>query len=227
MSVTPSFSELKTILKPMSWKDRIEYLWTYYKVVLVVVAVVLAIISMVVSAIQSKQIQTLLSGALINLSVEQEDQDKMVNELTALLDGDGKKRIVKLTDIAYIPGNDPENFEINDAAAMKLAMLVTTGSLDYILTDDGTYAELIERELYANLQNILTQEQQTQLKDNMIWRQADEKNPSYPMALDISNTAFAKAVAPYEKAVYLVFVGNRENGERNQAFLDYVLNYNN
>ena len=161
MSVTPSFSELKTILKPMSWKDRIEYLWTYYKVVLVVVAVALAIISMVVSAIQSKQIQTLLSGALINLSVEQEDQDKMVNELTALLDGDGKKRIVKLTDIAYIPGNDPENFEINDAAAMKLAMLVTTGSLDYILTDDGTYAELIERELYANLQNILTQEQQT------------------------------------------------------------------
>ena len=227
MSVTPSFSELKAILKPMSWKDRVEYLWTYYKVVLVAVVVVLAIISLVVSAIQSKHIQTLYSGALINLSVEREDRDEMVNELTALLDGDGKNRIVKLTDIAYIPGNDPENFEVNDAGAMKLAMLVTTGSLDFILTDDDTYGELIEREPYANLQNILTQEQQTQLKDNMIWRKADGENPSYPMALDISSTAFAKAVAPYEKVVYLVFVGNTENGERNQAFLDYILNSKN
>ena len=227
MSVTPSFSELKAILKPMSWKDRVEYLWTYYKVVLVAVVVVLAIISLVVSAIQSKHIQTLYSGALINLSVEREDRDEMVNELTALLDGDGKNRIVKLTDIAYIPGNDPENFEVNDAGAMKLAMLVTTGSLDFILTDDDTYGELIEREPYANLQNILTQEQQTQLKDNMIWRKADGENPSYPMALDISSTAFAKAVAPYEKVVYLVFVGNTENSERNQAFLDYILNSKN
>lgn len=227
MSVTPSFSELKTILKPMSWKDRVEYLWTYYKVVLVFLAVVLAIISMVVNVIKSNQIQTLYSGALINLSVEQEDQDRMVSELSALLDGDGKKRVVTLTDIAYIPGNDPENFEMNDAGAMKLAMLVTTGSLDYILTDDGTYAELIERDSYANLQNILTQEQQIQLQDIMIWRKADGEIPSYPMALDISNTAFAKAVAPYEKAVYLVFVGNTENSGRNQAFLDYILNYNN
>ena len=227
MSVTPSFSELKAILKPMSWKDRVEYLWTYYKVVLVAVVVVLAIISLVVSAIQSKQIQTLYSGALINLSVEREDQDELVNELTALLDGDGKNRVVKLTDIAYIPGNDPDNYEVNDAGAMKLAMLVTTGSLDFILTDDDTYGELIEREPYANLQNILTQEQQTQLKDNMIWRKADGENPSYPMALDISSTAFAKAVAPYEKVVYLVFVGNTENGERNQAFLDYILNSKN
>lgn len=227
MSVTPSFSELKTILKPMSWKDRVEYLWTYYKVVLVFLAVVLAIISMVVNVIKSNQIQTLYSGAMINLSVEQEDQDEIVNELTALLDGDGKKRVVTLTDIAYIPGNDPENFEMNDAGAMKLAMLVTTGSLDFILTDDDTYGELIEREPYANLQNILTQEQQTQLQDNMIWREADGEYPSYPMALDISSTAFAKAVAPYEKVVYLVFVGNTENSERNQAFLDYVLNYNN
>ena len=227
MSVTPSFSELKAILKPMSWKDRVEYLWTYYKVVLVAVVVVLAIISLVVSAIQSKQIQTLYSGALINLSVEREDQDELVNELTALLDGDGKNRVVKLTDIAYIPGNDPDNYEVNDAGAMKLAMLVTTGSLDFILTDDDTYGELIEREPYANLQNILTQEQQTQLKDNMIWRKADGENPSYPMALDISSTAFAKAVAPYEKVVYLVFVGNTENSERNQAFLDYILNSKN
>ena len=222
MSVTPTLKELKSILKPMSWKDRLEYLWTYYKVVLVIAAVIGMILSLVVSAIQSKQIQTLYSGVLINLVVEQEKQDEIVNELTELLDGDGKKRIVKLTDINYIPGNDPVDFEMNDAGATKLAILVTTGSLDYILTDDGVYAELIARDTYANLQNILTQEQQAQLKDSMIWREADEENPSYPMALDISDTAFAKDVAPYNKVVYLIFVGNSGNGERNQAFLEYI-----
>lgn len=222
MSVTPSLKELKSILKPMSWNDRLDYLWTYYKVVLVLALVAAMIISIVVSAIQSKQIQNLYSGALINLVVEQEKQDDIINELTDLMHGDGKKRIVKLTDISYIPGNDPEDFEINDAAAMKLAMLVTTGSLDYILTDDGTYAELIARDTYANLQNILTEEQQTQLKDNMIWREADGEYPSYPMALDISDTAFAKRIAPYNKVVYVIFVGNTGNSERNQAFLEYI-----
>ena len=34
MAVTPSLKELKEILKPMTWKDRAEYLWTYYKIVL-------------------------------------------------------------------------------------------------------------------------------------------------------------------------------------------------
>lgn len=225
MAVTPSLKELKEILKPMTWKDRAEYLWTYYKIVLAALLGVAVLISIVVSSIQSKQIKTLYSGMLVSVHMEQEDRDAVVDDLTALFEGDGKKQIVELLDVTYIPGDDPANLEMNNAAAMKITLMVAAESLDYILVDDGTYEELVRHSPYQNLRNVLSPTQQDQLKDFIIWKEANEEMPSYPMALDISHTEFAKKLAPYEEKVYLVFVGNTENGSRDQAFVDYILNW--
>ena len=225
MAVTPSLKELKEILKPMTWKDRVEYLWTYYKIVLAALLGVAVLISIVVSSIQSKQIKTLYSGMLVSVHMEQEDRDAVVEDLTALFEGDGKKQVVELLDVTYIPGDDPANLEMNNAAAMKITLMVAAESLDYILVDGVTYEELVRHSPYQDLRNVLSQAQQDQLKDFIIWKEANEEMPSYPMALDVSHTEFVKTLAPYEEEVFLVFVGNTENGSRDQAFVDYILNW--
>ena len=225
MAVTPSLKELKEVLKPMTWKDRVEYLWTYYKIVLAALLGVAVLISIVVSSIQSKQIKTLYSGMLVSVHMEQEDRDAVVEDLTALFEGDGKKQVVELLDVTYIPGDDPANLEMNNAAAMKITFMVAAESLDYILVDGVTYEELVRHSPYQDLRNVLSQAQQDQLKDFIIWKEANEEMPSYPMALDVSHTEFVKTLAPYEEEVFLVFVGNTENGSRDQAFVDYILNW--
>ena len=225
MAVTPSLKELKEILKPMTWKDRVEYLWTYYKIVLAALLGVAVLISIVISSIQSKQIKTLYSGMLVSVHMEQEDRDAVVEDLTALFEGDGKKQVVELLDVTYIPGDDPANLEMNNAAAMKITLMVAAESLDYILVDGVTYEELVRHSPYQDLRNVLSQAQQDQLKDFIIWKEANEEMPSYPMALDVSHTEFVKTLAPYEEEVFLVFVGNTENGSRDQAFVDYILNW--
>ena len=225
MAVTPSLSELKKILKSMTWKDRVEYLWTYYKIVLVAILGVVMFISIVVSSIQNKQIKTLYSGMTVGIQMSQEDRENTTQELTALFEGDGKKQVVELADVSYIPGDDPANLETNNAAAMKITLMVAAESLDYLLVDGDVYDELIRYNTYQDLRNVLTQTQQEQLEEYIIWKEAYEEIPSYPMALDISHTSFVKTLAPYEKEVYLVFVGNTENGSRDQAFINYILNW--
>lgn len=225
MAVTPSLKELKSILKPMNWKDRLEYLWTYYKLVLVALLAVAMVVSIVVSSIQNKQIVTLYSGMLLSMNMQQEDREAVVEDLTELFDGDGEKRVVDLAEVAYIPGEDPANMEMNSAAIMKITLMVAAESLDYIMTDSEAYEEVIQHSPYADLREILSQAQQAQLEQYMIWKEADEEQPSYPMALDISHTEFVKKHTPYQKEVYLLFVGNTENGCRNQAFIDYIFNW--
>lgn len=225
MSVKPSMKELKAILKPMTWKDRLEYLWTYYKIVLVAILGVAALISIVVGGIQKKQIQTLYSGIFVGVQLEQGDRDAVVKDLTELFEGDGKKQIVELSDVAYIPGDDPANLELNNAAAMKVTVMVAAKSLDYILTDKATYEELICHSPYQDLRSVLTEEQQKRLKNEFVWIESNEEMPGYPMALDISETEFVKKHVPYQKGVYLVFVGNTGNNSRDPAFIDYIFNW--
>ena len=225
MAVTPSFQELKNILKPMSWKDRVEYLWTYYKIVLVGLVGVAMLISIVATSIQNMQIQTLYSGILVSVQMEAEQKESVIQDLTALFEGDGNKKVVALAEVTYIPGGDTANLEMNNAAAMKITLLVAADSLDYILVDGDTYKELIQFSSYQDLRNVLSAEQQEMWKDHFLWKEAYEDTPSYPMALDITHTEFAKTAAPYEKELYLVFVGNPDHLDRDRAFVDYIDNW--
>ena len=66
--------DIKKTIAGMSWKDKIEYLWTYYKWVLAVAAVVILIICIVVSSIMNKSLTTLYGGTIINAELSAEGE---------------------------------------------------------------------------------------------------------------------------------------------------------
>lgn len=225
MTVTPSLEKLKEILKPMTWKERIDYLWTYYKLALAAIFGAIFLVAIVASTIYYKQIQHIYNGALLGVSVEYELQDQMKEEIGTLYDVDGKKQVVDLSYLMYLDSSEMINMETNQATNIKLTAMIAAKSLDYILVDEFAYNSLIKGNPFADVRRSLSADQLSQLEDHLIWTEETEETPSYPMVVDISHTSFAKTYAPSEKIVYLVFLDGSPNQDRSVTFVDYILNW--
>jgi len=75
MKLKQTFGELIEQLKPMSWKERFDHLWEYYKWVLAVAAVVIMLISIVCTSIYNKNVEVLFGGAVVNIHMSNEARE--------------------------------------------------------------------------------------------------------------------------------------------------------
>lgn len=225
-SVTPSFRELLAILKPMSWKARLDYLWTYYKIVPVILVCVIAIISIVITSIQNSKIETLHSGALFGVTLSDEGAKALSDDLLALLEGDGEERIVNYQTLQYFDGDDPINIEGNRNATMQLLANLAAGSLDYVIFSEASYKNYVYPDgYYEDLRRVLTAQQMEELSELLVWTEKFDDIESYPVALDISGTEFAKCCHRVSEKLYLVIPIANPNLERTPLFVDYLLNW--
>ncbi len=222
-TVTPSLKKLGEILAPMSWKDRLEYLWTYYKFVLAILAAAILVISLIVNAVQGSKIDTLYGGALLGTSVSEEKCEAFSQELLELFDGDGVNQVIDFSMIPYYSINGEINVELQQTAIMKLTVMVAAQSLDFILTDADSFELFISQSDYADIRTLLTPEQQAQLEPYYVYSKESEETKPYPIAVDISHTAFARNFLSKDGTLYLTFPGNGENPQRNEAFVNYLL----
>ncbi len=225
-SVTPSFRELKVILKPMSWKARLDYLWTYYKIVPILFVCLLAVISVVVTSIQNSKIESLHSGVLFGVTVSEEASGVLSDDLLAYFEGDGEERVVYCNSFTYMEGNDPAYLEVNQASSMQLVASLAARELDYVIFTAGTYKNYVHPDgYYEDLRRVLTAEQLEELSDLLVWTEKYEDIESYPVALDISGTEFAKHCNRVGEELYLVIPIANPNLERTPLFIDYLLNW--
>ena len=225
-SVTPTFRELLEILKPMSWKTRLDYLWTYYKIVPVIIACVIAVISIVITSIQNSKIETLHSGALFGVTVSDEGATVLSDDLLVLFEGDGEERVVDYQTFQYLDGDDPINIEGNRNATMQLLANIAAGSLDYVIFSEASFKNYVYPDgYYDDLRNVLTAQQIEKLSDLLVWTEKIEDIESYPVALDISNTEFAKCCNRMSEKLYLVIPIGNPHRDRSSLFVDYLLNW--
>ncbi len=225
-SVTPTFRELLAILKPMSWKARLDYLWTYYKIVPIVLVCLLAVLSTVVTSIQNSKVETLHSGVLFGVSVSEEGAKALSDDLLVLLEGNGEDQVVNYQTLSYMEGNDPADLQANQSTTMQLIARLTARDVDYVIFTEGSYKNYVHPDgYYEDLRRVLTAQQMEALSDRLVWTEKYEDIESYPVALDISDTEFAKCCNRVGEKLYLVIPIANPNVDRSPLFVDYLLNW--
>ena len=189
--------KLKENLAPMSWPQRIDHLWTYYKWVLAIAIGVAVLLNIVITAVISANTEVLLSGMAINASVDDAGYDLLTDGYLARLDGTKRQAVQFSQDIL-----DPEGLalgsEMTYTSIVKVSGMSSTGDLDYLILDQVALEYYATGELFLDLRQIFAAEALAQMPICHVGE--------VPLIIDITDTWFARNHISGEGPYYLVFI---------------------
>lgn len=215
------FKKFLDTLKPMTWGQRIDHVWTYYKDIIIVTLVLLIIpISLLLSTINNKEV--IFGGMVINYDMRKSGVEYLSDDLFVKLDGNPKKQKVNLN--ANMFEQYASDIDSNYKAAMSTMGYINAGILDYLIMDEFAMELYIPERIYMDLSLIFTQEELEQFGDKVIYARPEDSEISTPISLNITDMVFVQDCLNVEDApVYLSFVGPDENAAQYRAFWDYLI----
>ena len=196
--------KLKADLASMSWRERLEHLWTYYKWVVFAAIGVIIFLHMLLSALIAGNREVLISGIGINVPMTQEGITCLTDDYLTRLEGT-KRQTVQYLDEILDMDNPAIGQEASYSTIVKVSGLISTTSLDYFLLDPEALDYYSEGDLFMDLQNLFSQEALAQLTVLEI--------QGVPKLIDISGTWFAETYITAEGPCYLAFAYNAPHPE--------------
>jgi hypothetical protein len=212
----------KEVLKDMSWQERIDYIWSYFGVYIIIGTVCLAVLISILATVLRPQKEVLLSGVSVNVTLTEEGERYLSDKLFAPMGGtDAEQQMVEFTPRFL---GSKEDYEGYSAQVMGMVALVAAQSLDYAILDKEALEQFAGGQMFDDVRNLLTAEQIAALEGKLITMEYEEVG-AIPVAIDISGLPFIKECAPGEKAAYIVFPGNTPRTEKLVAFFDHLLSW--
>lgn len=197
-------------LKPMTWKQRIEHIWMYYKEHMFIALVVLVIIVGAISMALSAGKETLVSGVMVNINITQEGRNYLEKDYFEDLGGDPNTQQVNMYYADFSALEDAMYEEEQYSASQVLVGLVTGAKLDYMLLDQFAMEFYIRQDVYFDLRRFFTEEELAELDAGkyVIYAMEEGSTDRVPIAVDISRLEFVKENISTEERTFFAISGN-------------------
>lgn len=221
--VIPSLKELKADMQGMTFKEKADHLWTYYKEWLLVLLLVVVAISVAVTSIQNLSKNIVCSATYANISITPAGMRYMTESFAEELGVDNVHDVVEVNYTNFQSLVDPTSSENNYNAAQLLVNMVAAGRMDYALMDKLAMEFYITQEVFLDLREFFTEAEIRELDEQklLIWFQPGDldeegniipesliEEERYPVAVRVQNTSLCQKEM-YGKDVYFA-VGGRE-----------------
>jgi len=234
-SVTPTFKELLRDLKGMSFKEKLDHLWTYYKYHLLVVGLVGVFLATIITSVVNSNKDTLISGMLVNVNMKQTGFYALSDGYAERLGADSMDR-VDLTSSTFENLETAKDVELSYNAAQVLVAKVSAGLLDYAIMDEVALRYYVEQEVFLDLRNFFTPEELEKLQEaDLIFYAAGyedenvdpekEEADIWPVAIKITDWAFIQENVTNDGDIYLSISGHDPNEEAVRELLTYIYNW--
>lgn len=197
-------------LAPMTWKQRWEYIWEYYKLALIAAAVLIVFtVSMVRSSLYQQK-KLLISGIFINTTTTEEGYAFVKEDYWTHCGADSETRseLIEVRNIAY-NAEQPTAMDAN--AVMTVDAMIAVGDLDYIICD-RTAAEFYGRQEYCH---DLAQKLPA---GNWNLLQTDTGFT----AIDLTGSRLEREYGLYAQPSYILFPVTAPDWSRCERFLNYL-----
>lgn len=197
-------------LAPMTWKQRWEYIWEYYKLALIAAAVLIVFtVSMVRSGLYQQK-KLLISGIFINTTTTEEGYAFVKEDYWEHCGADSETRseLIEVRNIAY-NAEQPTAMDAN--AVMTVDAMIAVGDLDYIICD-RTAAEFYGRQEYCH---DLAQKLPA---GNWNLLQTDTGFT----AIDLTGSRLEREYGLYAQPSYILFPVTAPDWSRCERFLNYL-----
>jgi len=211
-------------LKPLSWKDRVDYIWTYYKWTLVIVFMVIVLVGPLFAGLHNSRIEQLYNGALANVMVTDEGEYYITDGWRDELGGHKKWSDCTLISSYFQSYEDSTDAVSEYNAIMTIVVRLLMGDLDYLIMDNYAMTYFISEGTFAPLGDVLPEEMLAQYEEKLVYA-VNENDEQFPVAIDLTDTDFIKDNGISTDFVYIAFPENSHNAELNDEFLQYLFNW--
>jgi hypothetical protein len=137
-------SDLLVKLKTMSTKERIEYIWEYYKLPIILTLFSILFIGYLASSFFSEE------ESFLNIMVVDRGQSEEFNSLIAKLNEETTDQKFRVDYIIHSSENlGSESY----AQVQKMFANIATGSVDMMIVDQEFFDELMEQQAFTPINN--------------------------------------------------------------------------
>lgn len=209
------FAKLRQDLNTMTFPEKLDHIWTYYKEYMFVAVMLCMILVAVIMAIANRDVQYYSCGVMSNVELSIEGHDYLTDVFykEVLGNPEGKTYLGTST----LP---TEEYTITDTSEsyqtyMNVIAQVEGKDLDYMLMDEYSFGFYVEDRIYMDLSQLLDKQELTQLYEANLIANVREENEETgtPMGIDISQLDFGRDCLNTEGKTYLVFIRNTEQPE--------------
>ena len=217
------FKEEGAKLKDMTFGEKLEYIWEYYKVHIIITALVIfftvSIIKVVYNNIKYEEI---FHCAVVNSIMSGSEEDYIREGFGEYLEIDEEHDLLTF-DSSYMFLWDEISYNTSDVtytSRMKVAAALGARTID-VFVADTTYIESGAPETqFHDLSEVLPADLYAVVEPNIIYAE-DENGVSRPFAINISGTHLDKEVF-YQEPPCLAIVSNTQHLDAAIEFVKYA-----
>lgn len=213
---------LKKDMEPMSFREKLDHLWTYYKWVAALLALIIVLACMVGTSIANINCETLLSGMVINTDVTLDGNNYLTVDYFEKLQGVEGKQEIELAHLTFMDPEDSTDIEFTYTAIMRIVADISAQQLDYVITDDVGMETCMDHDALMDLRELLTEEELALLEGDLIYLHYDEDDVTIPVAVNLRNQPFFEHYIQSEEDRYLAFIANTPRKEACRDFWEYL-----
>lgn len=207
-------------LQNMPFKDKVWYIWEYYKFWIIGIICTVGIVISVGTTMYSNRFDTALYCVVINnRTTEAGNQDQVLEEIKEYLNLSDVREIVYDSSM-FISYGDNTN-ELGYATMAKISALVASRDLDIMIGDKDSIDNYAKLGGMTNLEEILPADLYEKLKDR-IYYTVNEEGVSQPCAVSLEDTKFASDMNLVMEPPLISLFSNSEHTENCIALLHYI-----
>lgn len=196
----------------MNFRQKLEHIWIYYKMWILVLIVLIAVAISAIGSIRYNSRQQLISGIFLNTTTTEEGYAHLKDGYWQFRGSSPKQR----TELIESRTLDMENLPENDAAnLMVVVSMIAAKTLDYVIADESALNMLDEQEVVLDLREILP----AQTLENLTTKESS----TGIIAIAMQDTAFAKTFPVVPQESWLCIINNTPDREETARFVNYLL----
>lgn len=208
----------------MKPKDRVGYIWEYYKIPILVAILAIAIVISFISHFVTKK-ETLANVMMVNAVVT--DKEKESDIFVDFLKENGyntKKQEISLNDSLFV---DPDSTDSSSMYSYQsLQTIMIAGGVDVFLSDEKLFDDLNKNTEFKDLSTVLDESTMEKYKDNIIMATDEDTKKEYPSGILLKNNAWIQKKGLYDSDVVIGISIASKNDKVNKQILDMILGEN-
>ncbi len=213
--------EKKTNLKELTNKQKVEYIWDYYRwKILAVTAVVITVISLIHHF--ATYVEPMLSIIMVNSNMVFSDETPGLDEFIETSKVNSIDEIDIDASIAFSSLENPSSdYMMTESISVRFAV----GGNDIIFAPEEIYTYYAASGCMLDFRTVFSEEELDAYKDMLYYTTDEETGEIYPCAFILSEDSWAVTNGYYSDSCYLGIIYNNDDAELSKEFLEYVLTH--
>lgn len=209
----------KEKLSHMSFKDKMWYIWEYYKFHMLIGLFILFILSAVGTSIYDSTIETELHCIVLNSPRSQENFGVITEEFSQAM-GYGKKQEIYVESMVSSYG-EGQGATSDYTTVMKMSTLIAAAELDMLICDQEGFDYYGRMDAYADLTTLLPADLLETVEDRICYAQTEDGR-QVAAGIDLTDTWFAEAVDLTMETPYLCVMINSARTDTCVDLIRYI-----